>query len=85
MLFKKLNFMLCLIFQNSTPPEEFFHILSLFHSEDCLQRGTTLWAKCSDWLTCSVDDKLQNWSVESLQNLLTTSLTKYLETTLGAF
>ena len=72
-------------FQVSTSPEEFFHILSLFQSEDCLQRGTTLWAKCFDWLKCSADDKSPSWNAESLQNLLETSLGKYLETTLGEY
>ena len=64
-------------------PEEFFHILSLFRNEDCLQRGTTLWSKCSDWLKTSADESDVNWSPNAIQKLIEEGLTRYLQTTLG--
>ena len=59
-------------------------MLAVVDRDVCLQRQTTLWSLCADWLKQEVG-KESDWSAESIRKKIEVSLEKFLETSLGKF
>lgn len=71
-------------FQGTVTPKEFAMIFSVFHTEDGLARGTTLWTDCVGWLkNLCKEDSSDEWSPKSLNEFLVTSVNSLLQINQG--